>query len=278
MPPKETASRSGLHGATTRNRSREGSPAPKHRQADADLITMLNAAEEIPTDALGPDPQQSIIKLLLYIAKSQSELSTTLTTNHEDIEQLKVENKKLKSEVKCLTEDMVRVDQYSRKGVMTVTGLSYDDTETQESLESTVVGMFNALSPSPGRTSFNKYDFVAIHRNGKNSKPGRNGGLRPPTATVKFLRYTDKDMFFSKTANARRKQTYPGVGFHHNLCPRLIEEQKIISGHNDVKFVQFMGATRWFSVCLNCDKFLNYIRSYEHFITELEKFLEEGPQ
>ena len=37
------------------------------------------------------------------------------------------------------------MDQYSRKGVMTVTGLSYEENEPIDALETAVVGMLNEL-------------------------------------------------------------------------------------------------------------------------------------
>ena len=152
---------------------------------------------------------------------------------------------------------------------MTITGLSYEENEPSNALETAVVGMLNDLSPQEERP-LNARDFVAIHRNGKSNKKGTNGISRPPPVTVKFLRYSDKDRFFTKTATQRRKSMFPTVGMHHNMCPRLIDVQKQINDHSEVKFVQFHGCNRMFSTCLHSGQFINYIKSYDHFITELE--------
>ena len=62
-----------------------------------------------------------MLKLLIFIFKSQTQSTKSLSSNREDIQLLKAENKKLMSEVKYLSEYVVFVDQYTRKGAMTIT-------------------------------------------------------------------------------------------------------------------------------------------------------------
>ena len=114
-------------------------------------------------------------------------------------------------------------------------------------------------------------DFVALHRNGRVAKPGPNRVMRPPTITAKFVRYSVKDQFFTKDAIAARKRLNNGSGIHHNMCPTLIKEQKLIDEHSATKFVNFSGGNRWFTVCLHNGTFLNYIRNLDHFQAELAK-------
>ncbi len=88
------------------------------------------------------------------------------------------------------------MDQYSRKGVMTISGFKYDTASPQDALATEVVNMLNNIVIStPPLTC---QDFAAIHRNSKEGKGGR-----PPTITVKFLRYTDKNKFFTPSVKCR---------------------------------------------------------------------------
>ena len=54
------------------------------------------------------------------------------------------------------------------------------------------------------------------------------------------------------------------------MCRSLIAEKKLIASHPDTKFVNFQGGNRGFSVCLKSEKFINFIKSFNHFKTELK--------
>ena len=159
------------------------------------------------------------------------------------------------------------MDQYSRKSVMIATGIRFTEQETQHQLEETVLGMINTILASSQYT-FTIRDFVAIHRNGRYMK-----GSRPPSVTVKFLRYFDKDLLFTKRYIQCRKSNFAGVNFHHCLCTGLIKEQKLLEGHPSVKFVKFEG-TRLFTVCIRGaqgkeDIFYNRIHNYTELVNKL---------
>ncbi len=246
-------------------KSRDTSPANKtnvskqRKKSDEELISKLNNTEDL-TELSAGDQATNVLQLLRFIANTQAELVKAIDTTKSDIIDLQEQNKALSSRISVLEEENIRIDQYSRKGVMTVTGFDFSTTAPQDALEQEVVDMLNKLVvSSPPLTC---QDFVAIHRN---SKEGRNG--RPPTITVKFLRYSDKNKYFTKTAIAKRKTLFRGVGLHHNMCYGLIQEQKLINEHKDVKFTTYMGDNRWFSVCLKSGKFLNFIRSFKHFLS-----------
>ena len=133
--------------------------------------------------------------------------------------------------------------------------------------------MINFILSSNGH-SYTMLDFAAIHRNGRFYKNNR-----PPSITVKFLRYHDKDWLFTKRYVSARKSNskYAGVNFHHCLCPGLVAEQTLITRHSRVKFVRFEGGNRYFTVCIKDlssagnDMFLNRIQSFIHFEAEFKK-------
>ena len=173
---------SSRQGVNTRGSSRDSSPVPTQRKLDMDIISLLNRSDSFSADSLSKDPQVAIFQLLRYIANSQKELSANVVAMQERINILKTDNKELRSEVKCLTEEVVKLDQYSRKGVMTVTGLEYENGEEQEALESSITSMLNEITPpGPGQRRISPADFVAVHRKGKATKIGRNNEPRQPT-------------------------------------------------------------------------------------------------
>ena len=188
-----------------------------------------------------------------------------------DIVQIKEENSALKSRVCLLEEDNCRLDQYMRKNVMIVSGLSFETTETSEELQQKILGMLNTIYRPTGLV-LDFRDLIACHRNGR-----KGNGNRPPSVTVKFVRYMDKDRLFTRQFVALRKKEFRGVNFHHNLCKRLIHEQKLINEHSNlVKFSFFAGDNKFFSVCISGnheDKFLNFIRNYKHFVLEYDRLM-----
>ncbi len=189
-----------------------------------------------------------------------------------DIAELKAENVQLKSDVKLLNEHVTKLEQYSRKDVIILTGLQFNPSEMQHQLEENVVEFVNKIT---GNTLTHR-DFIAIHRNSRVINNNRN---RPPSVTVKFLRYTDKDRLFTKRSLANRKQMFPHLNYHHCLCPALIETQRLISADPNVKFVRYDGPSRQFTVCMNTKDnggrniFLNRIQDVECFKVELSKVL-----
>ena len=248
-------------------------PTESRRQSDLELVNQLNSVDNLSQANLGGDPQFAILQMLRHISNTQSDSIKSITENRVEIVKLQTENKALKSELNCAKEEITRIDQYSRKGVMTITGLAFQPSETQQSLESGVLNFLNGIlrGMNSQASPITLNDFVALHRNGRASKPGPNNSMRPPTITAKFIRYHVKDLFFSKDAVAARKRLFNGIGIHHNICPTLIQEQKLIAEHSATKFVNFMGTNRWFSVCLNNGTFINFVRNFNHFVEELAK-------
>lgn len=203
------------------------------------------------------------------ILQNQERCLERMEIHSADILELKKDNQTLKKRVGLLEEQMIQMDQYSRKNVMIVTGLEFDEDEAQHRLESTLCGMFNDITGKKGSLGLSLSDFVAIHRNGRKLRKGR-----PPSVTVKFLRYFDKDSLFAKHLVQARKTKYPGIVFHHCLCPGLIEVQSLLTAHPRVKFAIYEGGNRFFSVCVKdqargSDFFLNRIQNIEHFEAEL---------
>ena len=201
---------------------------------------------------------------------NQDDMIKTLSQNQLRIQKLEEENVELRGTVNVLEENLTRLHKYSRKGVMIVTGYTKLLNEDPVMLRSNVVGMLNkVLTPEK---HLNLRDFVDIHRN---SKVGKNG--KPPTITVKFIRYTDKNLFFNRESIKDRRTRLPGINFFHNMCKALIEEQGKISKHSHVKFVRYEGDNRHFSVCMVYDNnisFLNYIQNYKHFCSKYKEWYE----
>ena len=148
---------------------------------------------------------------------------------------------------------------------MIVTGVSFEEGERQQKIEETIIGMINKIT----NKNYKLNDFMAIHRNGNKMK-----GTRPPSVTVKFIRYFDKDILFSKSYIQARKTYFRGISFFHCMSPGLIAEQKLIDNDSRVKFVNFNGPT-FFTVCvkgdvLGADVFYNRIHSYQEFLTHIK--------
>ncbi len=201
-----------------------------------------------------------------YQLAKQDEILEKLEVHVKDIDELKQENSELKSKVSLLEEDCTRAEQYSRKDVMIVTGLSYTEDELQADLEKTVLGMFNEILVSK-RYELSMLDICAMHRNGRKMK-----GDRPPSVTVKFLRFHEKDKFFERDSIKCRKELYKGINFFHCMAKGMINEQNSIKAHPAVKFVIFEGSG-YFSVCLHGrvkDVFLNRIYSYKQFVDKYD--------
>ena len=214
--------------------------------------------------------QININSKLDMILSNQDNILNSLRQNQEKIQKLEQENIELKETVSLLSEDVVCLEQYSRKGVMILTGYPKPENEDPVELRSKVVGMLNkVLTPDK---HLNIRDFVDIHRN---SKFGKNG--KPPSITVKFIRYTDKNLLFNRDVTKLRKSKLPGMNFFHNMCKPLIEEQDKIKAYKHVKYVTYQGDNRHFSVCMQYDNnvsFLNYVRNFKQFIIKYNEWYE----
>ena len=192
-----------------------------------------------------------------------------LTAHSQQISQLEEENCRLNNEVKVLKEKVNDQDQYSRKDIVILTGLKYTEEESQTELNKAVLDILNKISGNG--VILNSRDFVAIHRNRRNVNNNR-----PPTITIKFLRFSDKDAMFTKRARATLKQHYSHIKLHHGMSPGYIDIRNKLSECDSVKFVRYEGANRFFTVCVSSgngdpDIFLNRIRNVQHYIAEFDK-------
>ena len=178
------------------------------------LIAELNEAY---ADVTKFSDLSTVIKLLRYQINQNATLTAKVEKNSDGIAVLQEENRSLRTKVQTLEEDTVRLDQYSRKDVLIVTGLGMDENETRADLVELITGMFNKICTNRTLTSF---DFCAIHRNGTEYKNNR-----PPSATVKFLRFTDKDLFFTRTARLARVQSYRTLNFS-TTCVKLLSRNR----------------------------------------------------
>jgi len=205
------------------------------------------------------------------IIDNQERCLKRMEQNTTDIKALQTEAASTQGRVAVLEEQLLRMDQYSRKSVMILTGLKYTEEESQAELEGNVLNILNNLLGKPGGSGLAITDFAAIHRNGRFMRNNR-----PPSVTVKFLRYYEKDEFYSRRLVTARKTKYPDLRLHHCMAPGYIEMQKLMSNHPAVKFVLFEGCARLFSVCIKGDEnksdyFINRVQSFEHLQSELDK-------
>ena len=228
----------------------------KHAEAGRTLEDLHRKNEDVRTT-------------LVEIKQDNAEVLKNLTRHTQQITALEEQNTKLSGQVKLLTEQVIQQDQYSRKDIVIMTGLSYDEGESPDELARSVINVLNRISGNS--LNLTKRDFIAIHRNRiDKSSP------RPPTVTIKFIRFSDKDAMFTKKAYLLRKDAFPQIRLHHGLCPGLIEERNNISKLDMVKFCRYEGSTRYFTVCVSIegqpDKFYNRIRNMEHFKIAINQF------
>ena len=238
-------------------------PAAKTTNRDDTINQILTATQELKKMYF--EIKQTTEAQLL----KQDEILAKLQQNTQDVKDLKMENQKLKSRLATTEEELNRAEQYSRKDVLIITGLGFEDNETDKQLQTSVIGMFNDLLKRANKGyELSMLDFCAIHRNGRKMRNNR-----PPSITVKFLRFFEKDMLFDKAVVRSRKTYYPGINFFHCMSKGMIEVQRVIEQNNAVKFCKFE-AGGYFSVCLlgengQSDSWLNRIYSVEQFKTKL---------
>ena len=199
------------------------------------------------------------------LLSKNKEVLDSLKVNCENIARLQDENVKLKKEVAILNEQMIRLDQYSRKDILIMTGVEYNESESDGELASKVTNILNRISGM----SLNIRDFIAIHRNGRSTRNNR-----PPTVTVKFLRFTDKDVIFTRRSLSNCRSMFSHVKLHHGLCPGLIDIRNKLAQVDQVKFARFDGGNRFFTVCVtngDDDIFFKRIQNVAQLEIEMAK-------
>ena len=212
------------------------------------------------------DPSVTIKLLRLVLTKQESSTKKIESA----VSKLTSKSNENAKRISNLESDFNNLDQYSRKPVAILTGLTVSPGENRENLFQSVITTLNGALGS-NQEHLCRKDFVAIHRNGLT---GHNG--RPPSIIVKFLRYFEKDLFFTKQSKQYFKQN--GLNIFHGLCPGFIREQDEIKRHNDVKFVTYDGPGRHFSVCLKNGNFINRVKSYNDFITKFDDIESENDE
>ncbi len=231
-----------------------GRQSPRLTEKTADTSELTNILKEM---------SQRIENLVV----KNGEVLKRLDSNSHKIDELQIENSRLNKEVDLLNEKLNNQEQYSRKDVIIVTGMPYTDEESPHELAKNVAEMLNKITE--GRLSLTPRDFIAIHRNGRQHVKNR-----PPTVTVKFIRFSDKDAVFEKRARKNFKTMFPKIHMHHGLCPGYIEIRNKLALVENVKFARYDGANRYFTVLVTSpdggeDKFYNRIRNVEQLKVEM---------
>ena len=112
-------------------------PAAKTTNRDDTINQILTATQELKKMYF--EIKQTTEAQLL----KQDEILAKLQQNTQDVKDLKMENQKLKSRLATTEEELNRAEQYSRKDVLIITGLEFEDNETDKQLQTSVIGMFN---------------------------------------------------------------------------------------------------------------------------------------
>ena len=252
-------------GESQRHSQRLSGKTPDDKKLEKLLVDLNSRLDSLATKSTVSELCEKVDTLL----EKHDVVLGQLTTHSHQISQLEEENCRLNNEVRILKEKVNDQDQYSRKDIVILTGLKYTDEESQTELNRAVLDILNKISGNG--LILNSRDFVAIHRNRRNLNNGR-----PPTITIKFLRFSDKDAMFTKRARATLKQQYSHIKLHHGMSPGYIDIRNKLSECDSVKFVRYEGANRFFTVCVSPgngdpDVFLNRIRNVQHYIAEFDK-------
>ena len=119
-------------------------------------------------------------------------LNTNLITQ-QIVKQVTEDTTNVKRRLSNVENNLVRLEQYSRKDVAILTGVEYEEGETTNKLVNTVLNHLNAVD-IPQEITYK--DFSAVHRNGRKGKGGK-----PPSVTLNFLRLYEKELFFHVQTN-----------------------------------------------------------------------------
>lgn len=190
------------------------------------------------------------------------ELKLTISSQEKLINQLQLRQKQA-------DERVLYLEQYSRKDVITLTGLEYYENEHPHDLMMKVCNIFNTISipnyNDDHHPYFNRNAFSAIHRNGYRGNRGK-----PPTVTVKFISLMDKDLIMRNKGLVRKNN--PNINLFHSMAKGTRDIKSDIESSEYVKFAEYNGINEGFSVCLVERKgWISKIRSR----LELEKRLTE---
>ena len=228
--------------------------------SDSELFAKLTDSD--PSDLEDFAEPTTMVRLFKLILVNQESSRKTLDSTLANLTSKTNHNTHKINDLESKFNDL---DQYSRKPTAILTGLSMQDGESRDMLVGRVLDVLNGSLMFPGSANKLCYkDFAAIHRNGLTGRGGR-----PPSITLKFLRYYEKDALFSRQAKGNIKKL--GCNIFHALCPGYIKEQNKIKEHSSVKFVNYDGPGRNFSVCMHSGKFINRVVSNNDFLSKLNE-------
>ena len=113
----------------------------------------------------------------------------------------------LSDQIYFMQKDISRIDQYSRRANIEISGISTDVLKTD--LENKVLKIFSKVG-----VDVTSYDIVAVHR-----LKLRKGQMYPNVIVRFFNRNKAYDLLKNKKELAKYKKEFPNVYFHDNLCP-----------------------------------------------------------
>ena len=148
----------------------------------------------------------TLTKLVTDIHKDNAKINHQINKTKVDNEKIKKKNKDLENKIYYMQQDISKMDQYSRRQNVELSGIpnSVEDTN----LEKIVLEILNKIG-----VKLNSYDIVAIHR----LKIRR--GQRSPNVIIRFLNSKHPYESLKKKKNLSKVEEYGKLYLTENLCP-----------------------------------------------------------
>lgn len=200
--------------------------------------------------------------------------------NHASlINQLNTRDKSVDLDISLIEKTVNKTDQYSRRAMITVTGLSKptDHAETSHELSTKVAEVL-----SKSGQNVNTTDLIATHRNSRDTKTIR-GKEVPPSITVKFANINLKDNVLRSyknydltTKRQRDVRLYQSLTKHYSDLRRVIldflnsDESDTSFGMSrcgkSAKWVTYQSPSSGFAVKLKSGEFMRGIHDWDDFM------------
>lgn len=264
--------------------------------------SMSNLDESISKSSATLDAMKPILEQLVPLAQSDFEkgIANYLSLLTGQLTEIKQDQAKLKQELsrtgnnsrqlsnRCdnMYKTVVKTEQYGRRSLITVTGLTKPENEIAPDLSARV-----ATELSKSGVDIKTSDFSAVHRNSKENKTVINRGkekIIPPSITVQFSSVSVKDNVLKSYRNFDNTNKTPrDVQIYQSLSPHYAELRRFIiqffkSDSNDLsyglsrmnkelKFVRYLSPSAGLIVKLKSDEFMRDIHTWDDFCNEFTK-------
>jgi len=198
--------------------------------------------------------QQVIVGMLQNLVASNEASKLRIDQYEGQVVELKREIVRRDVDNANLKSRLVKVEQYSRRNTMILTGVPFELGEDIEQKTIDIINDHGSLSHV-----ITSGDICNVHRN----KPGSAG--KPASVTVVFVRGIDKDLLFRGKRDFRTS-CEKSLNIFHAMCPELVEEMKNIRqrGGDMIEYIDFYGHSKMFVVKVKGLK--DMVRGVQSFI------------